>query len=157
MHCITLQYTTGIVLVMIIVSRHTPQSVAVCCSVLHCNTLQAQDRDHCIRLFHSLATHCSTLQHSATDCSTQQHTVTHFDTLRLAATHCDTLQHTAAHCNTLQHTATHSVQHIATLCTSLQHTATHCNTLQHTRAHTTDHYHPTLPFPCNLLQQTATP
>jgi len=39
-HCCTLPHTPGIVLVVSIVSRHTLQSVAVCCSLLQCATLQ---------------------------------------------------------------------------------------------------------------------
>jgi len=136
------------------------QRVAVCCSVLHCSTLQekvAEQVSNIKRAKHHTATHCNTLQHTAT--------------------HCNTLQHTATHRNTLQHTATHvssGTEHAkgrstkfqglsyvflakepkiwrcpptrhfemlslcegcsatpATHCNTLSHTATHCNTLEH--------------------------
>jgi len=95
----------------------------------HCNTLQLKHVFHFRILPPStvathIATHCSTLQHTAAHCNTLQHT----------ATHCNTLQHIAVHDNTLQHTTTH--------CSTLLHAATHCNILQHTI--TPCNYHLTL-------------
>ena len=73
---------------------NTLQHTATHCKTLQhiCNTLQ-----HAKIYCNTFATLCNTLQHTiASSCSTLQHT----------ATHCNTLQHTATHCNTLQHTAT---------------------------------------------------
>jgi len=93
---------------------------------------------------HTVATQCSTLQHTATHICARDfpvevnkvtqitsfenfHELTTLTSTQYTATHCNTLQHTTTHYNTLQRTATH--------CNTLQHTATHCNTLQHTATH----------------------
>jgi len=97
---------------------------------------------------HTVATQCSTLQHTATHICARDfpvevnkvtqitsfenfHELTTLTSTQYTATHCNTLQHTTTHYNTLQRTATH--------CNTLQHTATHCNTLQHTATHCNTH------------------
>jgi len=64
-------------------------------------------------LHHRTTAHCNTLQHTATQhCNTLGRTERQKD----IATHCSTLQHTATHCHTLQRIATHcnTPQHAAT-------------------------------------------
>ena len=66
--------------------------------------------------------------------------------LQLIATHCSTLQHTATYCNTpntLHHTITQDIQTPSRYCSSLPHTAAHCNILQHTQ-HTATKMHVTI-------------
>ena len=82
-------------------------------------------------LHHRTTAHCNTLQHTATQhCNTLGRTERQKD----IATHCSTLQHTATHCHTLPHTATHcndTYSLLRMIEEILQIPAPHCNTRQH--------------------------
>ena len=112
-----------------------------CCKLAHelyapIAVFQSLHKGLSSRLQHTtipIATHCSTLQHTATHCHSFSSQRSILSPATHSATHCNTLQytrcntHTVTNCNSLQYTAAH--------CNSLQLTATHCNTLQHTATH----------------------
>ena len=77
-----------------------------------------------------IATHCSTLQHTATRASETPYRETQEKRDVHIATHCNTLQHTATRASETPYRETQKKRDV--------HIATHCNTLQHTATHASE-------------------